>query len=340
MSESPIFITGVYRSGTTLPTLILNAHSKLRITFDSVQFFRFHLGKYNPIKERYAEIILEIADRLKKRFSMEIPKERILEKLSKINKISYKSVYSTIMIETFCEGNTDLRWGEKSVLEWTNIPTFLSMFPNGKTIHIIRDPRDVVASYREMTVEPKYRYLDAAFACLHSLNWSVDIGESLPSDKYYLLRHEDIVSAPEETTKKLCNFLKIDFEPEMLDLKNFSNRSGTHKWEGNTAFDDIEENISIKSMNRWKNKLRKHEILFVESIIEPFLMEKFGYELSGIKFTIRDMHKLWKYLKLTPLIQSRLNQWLITGDGVESYPSDPTIPTNWYESRINDEKKK
>lgn len=323
-----------------MPTLILNAHSKLRITFDSVQFFRFHFGRYNPISERYPEIIIEIADRLKKRFSIDIPKERILEKLSGIDDISYKNVYSTMMIETFCNGNTDLKWGEKSVLEWTNIPTFLSMFPNGKTIHIIRDPRDVVASYREMTVEPKYRYLDATFACLHSLNWSNDIGKSLPPEKYYVLRHEDIISAPEETTKKLCNFLNIDFEANMLDLESFSNRAGIQKWEGNTAFDDIEDSISTKSTNRWKTKLKKHEILFVESIIGPFLMEKFGYELSGIQFSIKDMHKLWKYLKLTPLIQNRLHQWLITGEGVESYPSDPTIPSNWHESRIKNVKKK
>lgn len=32
---------------------------------------------------------------------------------------------------------------------------------------------------------------------------------------------------------------------------------------------------------------------------------------------------------MTPLLQSRLHHWLSTGEGVESYPSDPTDPKNW-----------
>ncbi|GAH06483.1 unnamed protein product [marine sediment metagenome] len=35
------------------------------------------------------------------------------------------------------------------------------------------------------------------------------------------------------------------------------------------------------------------------------------------------------YIRKTPLIQNRLLNWFITGEGVESYPSDPTNPANW-----------
>ena len=33
-------------------------------------------------------------------------------------------------------------------MEWTNIPTFLNMYPKGKVLHIIRDPRDNYASLK------------------------------------------------------------------------------------------------------------------------------------------------------------------------------------------------
>ncbi|GAH06481.1 unnamed protein product, partial [marine sediment metagenome] len=79
-------------------------------------------------------------------------------------------------------------------------PTFLTLYPEGKIIHLIRDPRDVLASYREFTIEPKYRYFDAVFTCLHSMNWTMTIGESLPKKNYYVLRHEDLITDPEETT--------------------------------------------------------------------------------------------------------------------------------------------
>ena len=45
------------------------------------------------------------------------------------------------------------------------------------------------------------------------MNWISTIGVALPKDRYYILKHEDLVSEPEITMKKLCKFLEIEFEP-------------------------------------------------------------------------------------------------------------------------------
>ncbi|KKL90747.1 hypothetical protein LCGC14_1901620 [marine sediment metagenome] len=329
MCNNPIFITGVYRSGSTLIAQIINNHPKVRVIYDTLHFFRFYLGRYDPIHKRYREIVKEAAERLNKRFSIKVPSHIIIEKLNTLEKVEYKDVYSSLMKETFCNGKDDLIWGEKSLLQWSNIPTFLNMYPEGKTIQIIRDPRDVLTSYREFTIEPKYRYLDAIFTCLHSLNWIKRRGKFLPEENFILIRYEDLVHKPEQTIKKLCNFLQIKFTPIMLDSSKFTNRTNKEKWKGNSAFNDIKNEISPISVNRWRTKLDVSELILLESIIDESLLEEFGYLPSDIKVNARDLQKLLNYLKNTPLIQKRLFQWLDTGEGVEKYPSDPTNPDNW-----------
>ena len=55
------------------------------------------------------------------------------------------------------------------MLCWTKIPDFLSMFPDGKVIHVIRDTRDVLSSFKRVTYEPGLKYLDAVFCYGHNV---------------------------------------------------------------------------------------------------------------------------------------------------------------------------
>jgi len=328
MRNGPIFLTGVYRSGTTLPAQILNAHPQLCVTHDSLNFFRFYLGSYKPVATRYAEIVEEAESRLGKRFSIHVPTARILERLESGTEISLKDIYEAIMVETWCNGRSDLRWGEKTLLEWSNIPLFLQMFRTGQAIHIIRDPRDVLASYRKFTIEPPHRYLDAVFACLHSMNWAATIGTGLLKDRYMVLRHEDVIANPEQCARELCHFLHIEFNPVMLDASHFTDHAGK-PWRPNTAFGDVRQGtISSGTTERWRSTLQEFEIVFVESVIGE-LLEYFGYQGSGVKLGAADLRELWDRFRSTPLLQDRLQLWLSTGQGVESYPSDPTDPKNW-----------
>ena len=56
MKEDPILITGVYRSGTTYFSRILNAHPDLDVTYDSVNYFRFIIEKGISSK-KYKQIL-------------------------------------------------------------------------------------------------------------------------------------------------------------------------------------------------------------------------------------------------------------------------------------------
>lgn len=325
--DGPLFLTGVYRSGTTLVAQILNSHSKLRVIYDNLHFFRFYLGRHLPVQERYGEIVAAAASRLGQRWGITVPVDRVSRRLKRLPTVELADVYSAIMVETFCDGSDDLRWGEKSLLQWTNIPLFLQMFPHGQVIHIMRDPRDALASWREYTHEPAYRYLDGVFCCLHSMHWAATIGATLPKGQYLVLRHEDVVNAPESTVGGLCDFLGVPYEQAMLDLTRSVDQAGD-RWDGDSSFGDVGPSIAPVTVGRWRHKLEPFEMLFVESVLGD-LLPRFGYQPSGVQTSASDLRLLWDCFRSTPLLQSRLSRWLETGEGVDRYPSDPTDPANW-----------
>jgi len=130
----------VYRSGTTLIAQFLNNHPELRVTHETLHFFRFYLETGAPVHNRYRDIIDDARIRLDDRYGIQVPVDRIVAKLDERKPVGMRDLYDAMMVETFCEGRTDVRWGKKPLLQWANIPLFLELFPEGQVIHVIRDP--------------------------------------------------------------------------------------------------------------------------------------------------------------------------------------------------------
>jgi len=325
--EAPILITGVYRTGSTLLTMILNQNPNVRISYDRANFYRFYLDRAGTIEERYQEILEEAQERFKTRWNAKVPVERIKLRIEEDKPITFAKVYKHFMLETFFEGQDNFRWGEKTLLQWSNIPLFLHMFPEGQALQIIRDPRSIVASQRQTTWEKPFRYLDAVFVCVHAMNWAKTVGSTLAKGAYTVVRYEDLVMDPESEIRRVCNFLGIGYLERMLDSRQFKDGDGK-LWIPNTPFNDVESGISAHPRERWKSSLETWELLFVESILAEEMLY-FGYEPSGVKFTSSDLSMIWERIRETPLIQDRLQRWLGTGEGVEEYASDPRDPRNW-----------
>ncbi|MFH1593933.1 MAG: sulfotransferase [Candidatus Omnitrophota bacterium] len=320
--ETRIFITGIYRSGTTLVSRMLNNHSKLWVTYDSVHFMRFSYGKYEPIRDadQAMRLVQEIHDRILKRWKMEFNLDKAISEIRKLKKIEYKHIYDIVMkaLASDC-AKIVTGWGEKTNVCWGQIPNFLQMFPSGKVIHVLRDPRDVLCSYREMTYEPGYSYLDSVFCSQHSFQKAVEYRETLDPDNYYILKYENFVDNPLTEAKRLCKFLRIKFEPAMLDVKQFKDRQG-RRWTGDSSFNKKMNTVSSAPAGRWKKSADPFEIFFAE-LVNNKVMQHFGYELSGIKIRRSFRERLDEILLENGLLKERYDHWQKTGEGVEAYPS-------------------
>jgi hypothetical protein len=104
------------------------------------------------------------------------------------------------------------RWGDKTPFYNQYLRTVVRMLPEAHFIHIIRDGRDAAASGKGLPfigddVE------------LIGKNWSNQIRETrrqAQTCRHYLeIRYEDLVLNTTDVLRKICDFIQLDYEPDM-----------------------------------------------------------------------------------------------------------------------------
>lgn len=321
-TSKPIFVSGAYRSGTTFLTAMLGAHPMLRSSSNAIKFMRFCLRRYGCMSavENRKRMVEETARRVAIRWGLDINVEAVLKAAECHDKPSYALLYDLLMRELLWGGESDsMRWVEKINVQWSSIPDFLDMFPNGRVVHIVRDPRDVTSSYKLMTFEPGNTYLDAAFNCSSSMESMYDMGARY-SDRVKVLRAEDLAQRPESVVPELQAFLDLTPDRAMLDTAQL--HAEGEDWARNTSHDE-HYNQWPDGKPRWPKHLTRVEVMFVELITQPWLA-RFGYESSGYVPSSKEWEQIYALMD-DDFLRGRFQNWFQTGQGAEGYRSDPYL---------------
>jgi len=319
-NSKPIMVSGVYRSGTTFLTAMLGAHSELKATSSTVKFLRFCLNRYGDITkvENQRRLISDTHKRLRVRWGLSIDERNTLRQVARYEQPSYAAIYDLLMRDMLLgKKGTASRWVEKLAVQWEDIPVFLRMFPNGKVIHIYRDPRDIAASYKKMTFEPGKTYLDAAF----NFRGAMECVKGLQLEyrrNLLAVKVEEISERPEESIKRICRFLKIRFEKSMLDTNQFHAQG--EDWATNTSF-SLRYNGIPTPQARWPEELSKGEVIFIEMITQPYFSEC-GYTAANYSLDMDIWIQIFDFLS-DPFLKERFNKWLSQGKGSQGYRTDP-----------------
>lgn len=139
----------------------------------------------------------------------------------------------TVLLRTFADRKRRPIMGEKTPAHLAWADTLLEWFPDGRIVHMVRDPRAVyVSEVRRRTDNPStvpYRWLVRLPALLRAFvllevtwAWAVaaDRDQRLAGrypGRYLAVRFEDLVRAPDATLDSVCAFLGVEAEPSMLD---------------------------------------------------------------------------------------------------------------------------
>lgn len=325
-SKSQTLITGTYRSGSEYLTLLLDSHPDLSATMYRVNLIRFMFKRYDPISD-VNNLKLALSDtneRLQERYNIQYDLKKVLNKILSINSYNYGNIYDAIMCDLYINENCT-HWAEKSQLMWREIPTFIGMLPNAKAVHIIRDPRSVLASFKNYT---RYKYP----ACLGSIFNSYDALKTAIEQQQYLdktvkiIKFEDLLDSVDNTIKDIWKFIGLNTDYD-IKKSNFIDSYG-NKWFSNSSFhknieSDNFDNYSAKI--GWSERLEFEEIMLVELVCGD-LMEFFGYEKS-IK-TVNESEAI-KIFKNDVKIENYYFNWKNKKVGIEEFPANPLDKSTW-----------
>jgi len=330
-----VLITGCYRSGTEYATLLLNNHPDLTATMYVTNFMRFCYGRYDPVNvpANYSRLVFDTAQRVRERWHRKLDAHRILDLCDGETEVTYGMLYDLLMRDLFLEWRTGA-WAEKTQLVWSKIPAFLDILPRSKVIHIVRDPRSVLASFKRYTYAPPPAYLGAVFNCFGSMKAGVTYRNDLPAGRYLLVRYEDLILQPEETLIGMFDFLGMSHEHDVLCEDGWVDATGK-PWGHNSAFSDSGSRDGRfdkqASVDRWKKHLNEDELVLCERITGD-LLQAYGYGTSG---AVREWERVIQPVLADDRLKEYLHRWEVDGMGVEEFPTDPLQPENWEENAIS-----
>jgi hypothetical protein len=215
----PVFVVGCPRSGTTLLRLMLSEHPEVFISSEGAYIapLRLRVPQDSSLPfARLKELHHEVVPFLRQEKFISIPSYDDLREWVKLNGSHLKELitfYGTW--EAVASGRRSLSWwGDNAPYHALHVPFFTKLFPNGKFIFMIRDPRDVYASFKSSFRERSVLSVIAEWQEVLLAKFLAQ--ETLGVPRVYEVRYEDLVLSPEKELQGICKFLDIEFTPQML----------------------------------------------------------------------------------------------------------------------------
>ena len=146
-----------------------------------------------------------------------------------------------------------------------------------KYIYLYRDGRDVACSFKKAVVGEKHIYHLATQwkedqeACLRLKNL-------LPSDRFFSLNYETLISDPENTIKSLCSYLDIGYTDSMLEF--YGSKTSKLTAAAGEMWSNLEKPIISNNSNKFLNEFKENDLEIFE-LIAGNLLTELDYQLHA-----------------------------------------------------------
>lgn len=272
-SRISVFIVGMGRSGTTLLSMMLNSHSMIAIAPETHYFARFLNSRRYGLTDELQTVISDL----------QIDPEQFFSKIEKLDNHSHAAVFQ-LMLTMYAESRNKMIWGEKTPHHLLFVPEIKRYFPSSKIIHIVRDPRDVSLSLRNVPWN-KGSILN------HATSWNAfmrlsDVYKSRYQSDFLEVKYENLVKDPQQVLAEITDFLGVPFESQIITdfRKNPNFQVQKEPWKKRTL-----DNLDGSNVSKW-TILLSDEAKLVFHVVSARWMRSRGYALDvgNLKFaTIR-----------------------------------------------------
>jgi Sulfotransferase family len=273
-----LFVVGCARSGTTLLQRMLDAHPQLAVSNDPHfihEGLRKSGGRDVPLTPELVERVL--ACPTLRRLGLSDDEVRRASAGARTYGNFVGAIYTT-----FASKRGKQLAGEKTARYVRYLPLLGAIFPWAKTLHIIRDGRDVALSTLDWARADRgpgrYRLWEEQpiAVCALSWRWHVTTGQRDGAARGPLLhreaRYEDLVADPERTMRRIALFLELPFSPEMVTYHrgragDASGSTSKDRWLPPTA-----------GLRDWRRQMAPRDVELFEAIAGDALAA-LGYEV-------------------------------------------------------------
>lgn len=324
---NPVFVVGVLRSGTSLLYALLNQHPQLALmyecdvwdfpeTFSRMRFKRDWLRRQEFFNQALSRHRLIFGGSLRGLENVRSPED---------------------LYRAFSQGKDKPLFGEKSPLYCARLQRLLRRFPGCRFILLWRDPIEIYRSMLRAGRKARFfRRRGMVSRLIFYQEQMIRQAAELERAGVRLchVTYDSLTENAEETCRRICRFLEIEFNDKMLDLASadlsavFPGPEHDHLRRGKIErqqFADKAKSVNVapailKRLQRFGARWRRLQSQWLglpadaANGPEPSVLERFYCQMAGAFFRVVDDGKrvLFEFLPLPWLRTYRqTNKWLL-----------------------------
>jgi tetratricopeptide (TPR) repeat protein len=251
--ETPAFLVGFPRSGTTLIDQIMDSHPGVQVMEEQPPLY----DVATQVAQKYGDYP-DIIGSLKG------------EDIAELRDLYFRSVGS------YFDREPGTLLVDKMPLHIRQIPLIYRMFPKARIILALRHPCDVVLSnfmqhYKINEAMSNFLTLEDAAHCYAQVMSLWQKSANLLSFERHIYKYESLIDDFEVVVRGLLNFLELEWDDAVLEFdKHARQRRGINT----PSYQAVSEPINARARYRWKRY--KDPLASVMNDLEPFI-EAFGY---------------------------------------------------------------
>ena len=287
LANKATFIFGYPKSGTTLLLALLDNHPELVVLPEESNFFYSVLPEVNKVKailentairnfSNHHAFTLGMGQRDYSDFDFKSFVANLKEQiaLSRGDKEFFLALIKSFYLAKGSAAGAK-RWVEKTPHNEYYFHLIREWFDDDAIcFHVMRDPRDVFGTYRELRARKGKKLSLSEFCLRWALSSELALRLASQYGNYYIILYSNLVYHPQETMEKVAALLGIKFHESLLR----PTLNGV-PWVGNSTNDFNFIGVSPAAKGRYKERLTAREVRKIESKLGGY-MRLFGYHLE------------------------------------------------------------
>jgi len=188
-------------------------------------------------------------------------------------------------------------------------PDLISLFPEARFIHVVRDPRAIIASLLQVGKRGEQKgwntqnYTHSIFAAMEYVHRCLMTGfasSEIAPQRVLEVVYERVVANPEYETKRICEFLNVEWSSRMLHPGKLKHPGEKATTKDNVWYDTKSYNRDPEpqEVEKWKSQLsRRQEFMIARHFSGNKDLLRLGIDLA-------DSHYSWTDRILSEILAS------------------------------------